>query len=96
MDGGRRLGLLTGVTSLLICARSAVDPKPSVFDCPGTAEELFSLSLMRVRLEIRLATGCADGLVGGTRLLVESGEFVSRTLRRLDASRFMNERFSRC
>lgn len=94
--GAWLLGSWTGVTSLLICARSVADPTPSVFDCPGNVEELFSLSLTRVRLETRLAAGCVDGLVGGARLLVEQEEFVSRTLRRLDASRLMSGRFSRC
>ena len=83
---GCLLGSLTGVTSLLICARSVADPTPS----PGTVEELFSLSLTR------LAAGCVDALAGGARLLVEQEEFVSRTLRRLDASRLMSGRFSRC
>ena len=96
IDSGVLLGRLTGATSVLICARSFGNLEPSVF-----VEELsFKLSFIRVRLEIRLAAGCADGLAGGPRLLAwtKGGEFVSRTLRRLDASRLtlINGRFSGC
>ncbi len=100
VDCGVLLGMLTGATSVLICARSFGNLEPSVFDCLDVEELSFKLSFIRVRLEIRLAAGCADGLAGGPRLLAwtKGGEFVSRTLRRLDASRLtlINGRFSRC
>ena len=101
VDCGVLLAMWTGATSVLICARSFGNLEPSAFDCLDAVVELsFKLSFIRVRLEIRLAAGCAGGLAGGPRLLAwtKGGEFVSRTLRRLDASRLtlINGRFSRC